>query len=180
MMQGKIQHQSFEKYRQFISFHETNSKGNWIRNMCSPIGFFFQENSMMSLEYQRLRMCLDAPILNFSISENGVMSSRDFKCKLYNRFYFFNHRIWRKLIGRMSERLPRNMFFLDELSFNRFKKYFGSTSINIFVLFPLSSEKFNQEKLVYKNIIHCDWLSLKENEKIERLLKWNSEIRNEI
>ncbi len=180
MMQGKIQHQSFEKYRQFISFHETNSKGDWIKNMCSPIGFFFQENSMMSREYQWLRMGLDASILNFNISENGVMRSQDFKYKLYNRIYFFNHLIWRKLIGRMSERLPRNMFFLDELSFDRFKKYFGSTSINIFILFPLSTEKFNQEKLVYKNIIHCDWLSLKENEKIERLLKWNSEIRNEI
>ena len=130
MMQGKIQHQSFEKYRQFINFHETNSKGDWIKNMCSPIGFFFQENSMMSREYQWLRMGLDASILNFSISENGVMRSQDFKYKLYNRIYFFNHLIWRKLIGRMSERLPRSMFFLDELSFDRFKKYFGSTSKN--------------------------------------------------
>ena len=178
MMQGKILHQSFELYRQFIRFHEANSKGDWIRNMRRPIGFFFQENSIMRQEYQWLRMCLDAPILNFNISENGMLRSQDFKYKVYNRLYFFNHLIWRKLIGRMSEKLPSNLCFLDEVSFDRFKKYFGSTGINIFILFPFSTEKFNQEKMVYKNLFQVDWLSLKEIERMERLLKWNSEIRN--
>ena len=180
MMQGKIQHQSFEKYRQFIRFHETNSKGDWSGNMCSPIGFFFQENTMISREYQWLRMCLDAPILNFDISENGILRSQDFKYKLYVRFYFFNHLLWRKLIGRMSERLPSTLCFLDEVSFNRFKKYFGSTSFKIFILFPFSTDKFKREKLVYKNLFQVDWLSLKEIEKIEQLFKWNSEIRKEL
>jgi hypothetical protein len=78
----------------------------------------------------------------------------------------------------MLEKLPSNLCFLDEVSFDRFKKYFGSTDINIFILFPFSTEKFNQENMVYKNLFQVDWLSLKEIERIERLIKWNSEIRN--
>lgn len=179
MMQGKIQHDSFEMYRQFIRFHEKNSKGVWSSIMNSPIGFFFQEDSIISLEYRWLRMCLEAPILNFNISENGILRSQDFYCKLYGRFYFFNQLLWRKLISRMSERMPNTLCFLDELSFYRFKKYMGSSSLKIFILFPFSAERFKQEKLVYKNLFQVDWLSLREIERSERLLKWNSEIRAE-
>lgn len=177
MMQGKIQHQSFAKYRELIRFHETNSKGVWRQGMPETIGFFFQENSMNNFQYQLLRMGLEAPILNFGISANGALSSQDFQFGLFNRFYFYNYYLWRRLVKRMSESFPSSLFFLDELSFYRFKKYFGSNSMKIFILFPLSVEKFKIEKSLFDNLELVDWHSKNEKEQTEFLNQWNVKVK---
>mgnify|MGYP000249239456 CR=1 FL=1 len=173
MMQGKISHQYFEKYRDLIRFHEAQAYGHWEKELKYSIALFSSNANKVSDDIKMLRMKLDAEIVNCEISNSGELQFLDSRIKLFKHLGIWNKFRWKmELKGKVST-VPKTLIFIEESDFLKFLNSIQSFAAKVILLFPIDQELLVRVKNKFADINTLDWASMDLLAREKFVQNWN-------
>ncbi|MEN9395309.1 MAG: hypothetical protein RL362_1530 [Bacteroidota bacterium] len=173
MMQGKISHQYFEKYRDLIRFHEAQAYGHWKKELKYSIALFSSNANKVSDDIKMLRMKLDAEIVNCEISNSGELQFLDSRIKLFKHLGIWNKFRWKmELKGKVST-VPKTLIFIEESDFLKFLNSIQSFAAKVILLFPIDQELLVRVKNKFADINTLDWASMDLLAREKFVQNWN-------
>lgn len=174
MMQGKINHQYFEKYRDLIRFHEEKATGIWKKEVKRTI-FFFMPVDGKSKDMMNFRMSLDAQIVNVCFEKNARLKINNRSYPLSRNFRIWNRFQWKRSLRNLNVDTPDSLVFFQEKEFNLFIEMFGAMSLKLILLFPFDSNQLEGWQEMSFDLTSVDWMKLDNNAKNEWIMELNCE-----
>lgn len=178
LMQGKIQHNHWDKYGFLIQSHLAQAKGTWKLSLPKPLFFFVDDSRSLSWEWRYFRMRLDAEILNIHIDENADLCFQGKKVRLFQSFGFWNRWIWKRKIKNKMESFTPHIVFIELADYCKFKDFFGPMNIHVHLMFPMEMDQVDQEKKRYPHLQSLDWRLLGKEEQLQFEVNWSETNRN--